>query len=1321
MMKKFSLLTASAIVGLHFASCGGLQAAPFNTNLIVNPNAEDGPASSTGDLVSSIPGWTSSSTFTVVTYDIPAGATGFPKTTDPGPPDRGLQFFAGGINVPGLAGSTVTSTATQEIDVSANAVDINNESVGYELSAYLGGNDGQSDNARVRLTFLHGTVILGTTTLGPVTTTDRDPDAGGSNPPITALLFRSKIGQLPVGTTRIQVQLIMTKFCCGNTNDGFADNLALSLVSSVPTNLTVMNNFDNGANSLRDVINYANTHEGGFNIRFTPGIGTITLTTGQIVINHDMNIIGLGARALIIRAPSSRIFEIATSASVNISGVTLRDGKGGTVSVSAKGGGAVANYGAAQFFDCTIRDNVAGDAAATVGWGGAIYNPSEALLRMERCTIAANTVRAGQALGGGIYNNGSIVLTNCTVASNQLITNSGTGFVNNGAGAGIYNLWSNAVGDLALINCSITDNFVGSGGANPSVNGGGVRNSEGPAICTLRNTIIARNQATTARDVNGPFISQGHNLIGNTSGSTGWISGGNDPDHDFLGGTTDPTALDPQLGVLQDNGGPTDTLGLKVSSIAIDNGSDSVLNPPAALATDQRGFLRKSGDHVDIGAFEKGPVQTGLALVVTNTSEHDDGTCSIDDCTLLEALNASNANADVNTISFEPGLTGAIGTAILTPSGLAITNPVTINGPGPRTLGVTGRTSARVFRVLSPNVVISGLGIVNGKVIGGDGGAITNSGNLTLTNCAVVNSVATFTTAGGGGGGVENALGASLIVNSCTFTQNAAGRTGGGIHNAGTLTVTNSTFSQDSAIQGGGIYSEFANNASKVSLLNCTITRCSASDPGTATGDGGGGLYFVGNSGQYDSGNTLIVGNTAVTNPDLRGNFKSDGHNFIGNVGFSTGWADGTNGDQIGGGTLPVKDPKLDPVLKNNGGPTDTHALLSDSTARDNGNDALAPTGDQRGYYRSGVSDIGAFEFNGIAPLPPTVTTAPAVNVTGTSATLNASVNPNGLSTTFQFVSDFASFPVQDAGSGTASVPFGVNITGLTPNTQYHFNALATSAGGTTQGVEQAFTTLPAPVPSTLANISTRLLVETGDNVLIGGFIITGTQQKKVIIRAIGPSLPFPGRLDNPTLELRNSAGTLLASNDDWMNSSPADKQAIIDSTIPPSNDLESAIVATLPANGASYTALVRGANNGTGIGVVEAYDLDRSVDSKLANISTRGFVQTGDNVLIAGTIVLGSASQKVIIRAIGPSLPIAGRLENPTLELRDGSGTLLEANDNWVDSPNKQAIIDSTIPPGNDLESAIVRTLSPANYTAIVRGVNDTTGIAVVEVYALN
>ena len=1280
-MTKRSLLTASAAVVLHLASGGWLQAAPFNTNLIVNPNAEDGPASSTGDLVSSIPGWTSSSTFTVAPYDTPAGTTGFPKTTDPGPPDRGLQFFAGGSNVPAPVFATVTSTATQEIDVSANASQINSESVGYQLSAYLGGYVTQPDNARVRLNFFRDTNLLGTTNLGPVTTADRDPDAGGSKTPVTALLFRSKTGQVPIGTTRIQVQLIMTKFSGGNSNDGYADNLSLSLVSAVPTNLTVMNNFDAGPNSLRDVINYANTHEGGFNIRFAPGIGTITLTTGQIVLTQDMNIIGPGARALIIRGGNGRIFKIATSASVNISGVTLRDSKGGTISGTLRAGGAVANYGTAHFSDCAISNNTAGDAAATVGWGGAIYNPSEALLRMERCTLAANTVRAGQALGGAIYNNGSVVLTNCTVASNQLITNGGSGFANNGAGAGIYNLWSNAVGDLALINCSITDNFAGASPAGASINAGGVRNSEGPAICTLRNTIIARNQATTtSRDVAGPFISQGHNLIGNTAGSTGWISSGNDPNHDFLGGTTDPTALDPQLTALQDNGGPTDTLGIKLNSIAIDNGSDSVLGPPASLATDQRGFVRKSGDHVDIGAFEKGPPQAGPTFTVTTIDEHNDSTCSIDDCTLVEALNASNANADVNTINFVPGLTGAIGTAILTPTGLAITNPVTINGPGPRTLGVTGRTAARVFRVTSPGVNISGLGIVNGKVIGGDGGAITNTGNLTLTNCAVVNSVATFTTTGGRGGGVENALSATLTVNNCAFSLDVAGQTGGGIHNAGTLTVTNSTFSQNSAIQGGGIYSEFSNNTSKASVLNCTITRCSASDTSTATGAGGGGLYFVGNSGQYDSGNTLIAGNTSTTNPDLRGNFKSNGHNLIGNVGFATGFADGTLGDQIGGGPKPVKDAKLDTVLKNNGGLTDTHALLGDSGAINAGDDSLAPTTDQRAYLRSGISDIGAFEYNGIMPTPPTVTIGVATNITSTTATLNASVNPNGFTTSFQFISNFGSFPVQDAGNGTGNVPFSLNVTGLTPSTQYSFNAVATNSGGSTQGIDQTFTTLPGPtppptptatptasptpIPGSVGNVSTRLPVGTGDDVLIEGFIVQGPADstKTIIVRAIGPSLlPFgiPDALANPTLEIHDASNATIATNDDWKTTQPGglilgDQSAEIGASgVAPGNDLESAIIADLAPG--SYTAVVRGFGDTSGTGVVDAYDLNGGSPARLANIATRGLIQPGDKLMIAGFIVQ-NGTVRAVIRAVGPSLSafgIANALADTTLQLK--------------------------------------------------------------------
>jgi hypothetical protein len=273
----------------------------------------------------------------------------------------------------------------------------------------------------------------------------------------------------------------------------------------------------------------------------------------------------------------------------------------------------------------------------------------------------------------------------------------------------------------------------------------------------------------------------------------------------------------------------------------------------------------------------------------------------------------------------------------------------------------------------------------------------------------------------------------------------------------------------------------------------------------------------------------------------------------------------------------------------------------------------------------------------------------------------------------------------------------------------------ATGGDGTDIGAFEVQTSLV----TRLANISTRLPVQTGDNVLIGGFIVTGPQPKKVIVRAIGPSLPIAGHLADPTLELRDSSGVLIRSNDNWR----ADQETeIIATTIPPSNELESAIVETLPANSASYTAIVRGANNGTGVGLVEAYDLGASVDSKLANISTRGLVQTEDNVLIAGTIVLGDPPERMLVRAIGPSLSLSGKLEDPILELRNGDGALLRSNDNWR-SNQEAEIIATTIPPTNDLESAIVLTLPAdgAAYTTIVRGVGGTTGIAVVEIYALN
>jgi hypothetical protein len=259
------------------------------------------------------------------------------------------------------------------------------------------------------------------------------------------------------------------------------------------------------------------------------------------------------------------------------------------------------------------------------------------------------------------------------------------------------------------------------------------------------------------------------------------------------------------------------------------------------------------------------------------------------------------------------------------------------------------------------------------------------------------------------------------------------------------------------------------------------------------------------------------------------------------------------------------------------------------------------------------------------------------------------------------------------------------------------------------------------PTPLQLLNISTRLQVLTDANVLIGGFIITGPVSKSVLVRAIGPSLSnfgVIGALADPTLELHEPDGTVL-TNDNWKDS----QQAEIEATgLPPSDDLESAIVETL-APGA-YTAIVAGKDNTTGIGLVEAYDLDQPVESELANISTRGFVDTGDNVMIGGFIIgpdgLGDAT--VLVRGIGPSLTdfgVAGALQDPTLELHDASGNTLMTNDDWKET--QQTEIEATgLAPTDDRESAILSTLAPGAYTAIVRGALDTTGVGLVEIYHL-
>jgi hypothetical protein len=280
----------------------------------------------------------------------------------------------------------------------------------------------------------------------------------------------------------------------------------------------------------------------------------------------------------------------------------------------------------------------------------------------------------------------------------------------------------------------------------------------------------------------------------------------------------------------------------------------------------------------------------------------------------------------------------------------------------------------------------------------------------------------------------------------------------------------------------------------------------------------------------------------------------------------------------------------------------------------------------------------------------------------------------------------------------------------------------------------------PTPVPQ-ITNISTRALVETGDNVVIGGFIVQGSAARRVIIRALGPELTQHGvsdALHNPTLELHDGTGALIASNDNWVTTiiggiiTQNQVRDIMNSGYAPTNGLESAIIADLPPG--NYTAIVRGVNDTTGVGLVEVYDLNPDITSPsiLRNISSRSLVLTGDDVMIGGFIVQGSGTKRVIVRAIGPELTqfgVPNVLTDPTLELHNAAGALIASNDNWkttviggVITGNQVADIqNSGHAPTDPFESAIIAELPPGNYTAIVRGKNIVVGVALVEVYDLD
>ena len=258
------------------------------------------------------------------------------------------------------------------------------------------------------------------------------------------------------------------------------------------------------------------------------------------------------------------------------------------------------------------------------------------------------------------------------------------------------------------------------------------------------------------------------------------------------------------------------------------------------------------------------------------------------------------------------------------------------------------------------------------------------------------------------------------------------------------------------------------------------------------------------------------------------------------------------------------------------------------------------------------------------------------------------------------------------------------------------------------------------PPTAQVTNISTRASVKTGLGVTIGGFIVTGTDTKQVVVRGLGPTLMqfgVSGVLADPTLNLHDSTSS-IATNDNWKDT----QQAAIQATgLAPPNDSESAILITLqPGN---YTAILAGKTGTTGIGLVEVYDITTGAFAELTNVSTRGFVGSGQSVMIAGFITSGgNGSTQVVVRGLGPTLAqfgVSGALADPVVALVDSNGTVIQSNNNWKDT--QQAAIQATgLAPPNNLEAALLATVTAGNYTAILSGNGGGTGIGLVEVYKL-
>jgi predicted outer membrane repeat protein len=773
-------------------------------------------------------------------------------------------------------------------------------------------------------------------------------------------------------------------------------------------------------------------------------------------------------------------------------------------------------------------------------------------------------------------------------------------------------------------------------------------------------------------------------------------------------------------------------------------------------------------------------------------------------------LDANAAPAEADTIVFDPAVFGSPQTITLA-SEIDIspvtgtTDSLTIVGPGANLLTISGNGTVRIFD-LGPGDTNSISGMTLTKGAGSDGGAIQNESNLTLTDIVFLENVTNS------GGAIYTSNG-TVNVNRCTFTNNQT--TGTNINGdggsameirGGTVNITGCVMRGGTTRGGGGAI----RNNSPTTISDTLIENNTSG--GSGNSDGGGAIR---NTGVMTLTNCIVRGNKAgentnggaIVNEDqltlvntIITNNTADGHGG----GIYEGAGTGGDGDFLRITNSTISNNVANEIRDNSGagggiyGETGCDITISGSTI--SGNQVritAAPTSstvsDGGGVYSDGKLTIdrstisgnaAGVEFGGVRTatvFQDTLVTNSTIanNIGGGFGKDDCNLSCRTVALGNTIVSGNTPWDVRSGGPGGADsndapiASLGSNLIGtFNGGTLYtasssdligvdpKFGPLQDNGGPTAthapqagspvidkgkrlsdatidqRGVNRPFDDLNiANAPGgdgseigafeigealvaqeqTLGNVSTRLPVLSGEQVGIVGVIVSGNSNKPLLIRGVGPSIPVDDRMQDPTLELY-SGDTLLAFNDNWKDT----QQAQIQQTgIAPTDDREAAIYRELPAG--LYTSVLRGKNDTTGVALIEWYDLAIGPETKVVNISTRGFIGTGDGVLITG-FFCGSRT-RVVVRAIAPSLGnagVQGALQDPRLDLVDSNGTVLRQNDNWKNSIQRDEINALGFGPADDREAAIIATLPAGNYTGVMTGVGGSTGVGLVEVYNL-